>query len=198
MGLAGSEEYDRLRPLYYKEKDVTLFCFSVASPSSFENIQEKWVPEVRHHQPGLIFILVGTQVDLRDDEATKQRLARQRQACVRQEDGQKLAEQLGAVKYIEVCAKTSFKLEQLMSEVREQAYYSTFLSTHMFTVGYRGRIDPSRLQKETGNHMRHSVTIAHAARFLAQPVWSMSGDMYEGPPKGLSITWPNSDGRYVS
>lgn len=38
---AGQEDYDRLRPLSYQQTDVFLVCFSVVSPSSFENVKEK-------------------------------------------------------------------------------------------------------------------------------------------------------------
>ena len=38
---AGQEDYDRLRPLSYPQTDVFLVCFSVISPSSFENVKEK-------------------------------------------------------------------------------------------------------------------------------------------------------------
>ena len=37
----GQEDYDRLRPLSYPQTDVFLVCFSVVSPSSFENVREK-------------------------------------------------------------------------------------------------------------------------------------------------------------
>ena len=48
---AGQEDYDRLRPLSYPQTDVFLVCFSVIAPHSFENVREKWVPEIRHHNP---------------------------------------------------------------------------------------------------------------------------------------------------
>ena len=48
----------RLRPLSYPQTDVFLVCFSVVSPSSFENIKEKWVPEITHHCPKTPFLLV--------------------------------------------------------------------------------------------------------------------------------------------
>lgn len=56
---AGQEDYDRLRPLSYPQTDVFLICFSVASPSSFENVTSKWYPEIKHHCPDAPIILVG-------------------------------------------------------------------------------------------------------------------------------------------
>ncbi|XP_032094703.1 WD repeat-containing protein WRAP73 [Thamnophis elegans] len=41
MILTRQEDYDRLRPLSYPQTDVFLVCFSVVSPSSFENVKEK-------------------------------------------------------------------------------------------------------------------------------------------------------------
>ena len=71
---AGQEDYDRLRPLSYPQTDVFLVCFSVVSPSSFENVKEKWVPEITHHCQKTPFLLVGTQIDLRDDATTIEKL----------------------------------------------------------------------------------------------------------------------------
>ena len=45
-----------------------LVCFAVTSPSSFKNVEEKWIPEIRHHAPGVPFILAGTKLDLREDQ----------------------------------------------------------------------------------------------------------------------------------
>ena len=67
---AGQEDYDRLRPLSYPQTDVFLVCYSVVSPSSYENFKEKWVPEISHHCQKTPFLLVGTQIDLRYDAAT--------------------------------------------------------------------------------------------------------------------------------
>ncbi len=56
----GQEVYDRLRPLSYRQTDVFLVCFSVVTYSSYENVKEKWVPEILHHCPKTPFLLVGT------------------------------------------------------------------------------------------------------------------------------------------
>ncbi len=39
--------------------------FCVKLLSSFENVQSKWVPEVRHFCPNTPIVLVGLQCDLR-------------------------------------------------------------------------------------------------------------------------------------
>lgn len=120
MGLfdtAGQEDYDRLRPLSYPQTDVFLVCFSVTSPASFENVREKWFPEVRHHCPGVPCLIVGTQTDLRDDPAVREKLSKQKMAPVRKEDGERMARELGAVKYVECSALTQYKLKDVFDEV---------------------------------------------------------------------------------
>merc|ERR1712051_445376 len=67
---AGQEDYDRLRPLSYPQTDVFLVCFAVIAETSFNNVKQKWVPEITHHAPGVPIILVGTKSDLRNDQET--------------------------------------------------------------------------------------------------------------------------------
>jgi len=50
--------------------------------------------------------LVGTQVDLRDNAATMEKLAKNRQKPITIEMGEKLAKELKAVKYVECSALT--------------------------------------------------------------------------------------------
>ena len=114
---AGQEDYDRLRPLSYPQTDVFLVCFSVTSPASFENVREKWFPEVHHHCPGVPCLIVGTQTDLRDDAAVREKLAKQRMQPIRKEDGERMSKELGAVKYVECSALTQYKLKDVFDEV---------------------------------------------------------------------------------
>ena len=115
---AGQEDYDRLRPLSYPQTDVFLVCFSVTSPASFENVKEKWFPEVHHHCPGVPCLIVGTQVDLRNDDQVKDKLAKQKMSPVTKADGEAMARALGAVKYVECSALTQYKLKDVFDEVR--------------------------------------------------------------------------------
>jgi cell division control protein 42 len=104
--------------LSYPQTDVFLVCFSVTSPASFENVKEKWFPEVHHHCPGVPCLIVGTQIDLRDDPQVIDKLSRQRQRPVLPEAGERLAKELGAVKYVECSALTQKGLKNVFDEVR--------------------------------------------------------------------------------
>lgn len=66
----------------------------------------QWVPEITHHCQRTPFLLVGTQIDLRDDVATIEKLAKNKQKPISGEQGEKLAKELKAVKYVECSALT--------------------------------------------------------------------------------------------
>ncbi|KAF7345071.1 Cell division control protein 42 [Mycena venus] len=112
----GEEGYDRLRPLSYPQTDVFLICFSVAMPASFENMREKWFPEVHHYCPGVPRVIVATQIDLRDDSGSEK--TRQQLALVTTAQGEKLARKLKAAKYVECSAKTHKGVKDAFDAVR--------------------------------------------------------------------------------
>lgn len=108
---AGQEEYERLRHLSYKETNVFLLCFSVVEPASHHNIRAKWVHEVRLHQPKAQLIVVGTKADLRDDADTVRALRAQHASPITRQQGEQLAEQIGAAAYVECSAKRDFNVK---------------------------------------------------------------------------------------
>src|SRR3989338_875673 len=110
---AGQEDYDRLRPLSYPQTDVFLICFSVISPTSYNNVKAKWWPEVSHHCPKTKMILVGTKLDLRDDRDAIARLAEKGHEPISTEKGHSLGREIGAVRYMECSALTQKGLKQV-------------------------------------------------------------------------------------
>lgn len=58
-------------------------------------------------------MLVGTQIDLRDDVATIEKLAKNKQKPISAEQGEKLAKELKAVKYVECSALTQVSMHLL-------------------------------------------------------------------------------------
>jgi len=95
---AGQEDYDRLRPLCYRRTHVVVVCFAVNSIASFDNVQVKWMPEVRHHCRDAPVVLVATKIDLRRHGGTAQ--------LVTTDDGDELARQLRVDAYVECSSKT--------------------------------------------------------------------------------------------
>ena len=54
------------RPLAYPLTNVFLVCFCVISPTSFSNVKDKWIAEIRRECPSAPIILVATQIDRRE------------------------------------------------------------------------------------------------------------------------------------
>ena len=68
---AGQEDYDRIRPLSYPQTDAFIVCYSIISQNSFNNIKNKWLPELSQYAPYVPKILVGLKNDMRNDSNIK-------------------------------------------------------------------------------------------------------------------------------
>jgi len=113
---AGSDEYNTLRPLSYPGTDVFLICFSLSSPQSFDNVKEKWYPEITHNSSGTPWVLVGTKLDTRENPETLASLRSQSLEPISTDRGEKLAKELGAYKYLECSALTQKGLPTVFEE----------------------------------------------------------------------------------
>jgi Ras family protein A len=102
---ASQDVYDRLRELRYPNTDAIVLCFSIDSPDSLENIQLRWIPELKKFCPKVPIILVGTKSDLRNDATTKKNLMKHGQEPVSGEQGRMMANLIGADAYLECSAK---------------------------------------------------------------------------------------------
>jgi GTPase SAR1 family protein len=76
-------------------------CFAITSPTSFENVKNKWLPELQHHAPGVPFILVGTKLDMREAGGG---IPKQR--------GEQLCSELKGHRFMECSSKTQEGLKQ--------------------------------------------------------------------------------------
>ncbi|KRY11449.1 Ras-related C3 botulinum toxin substrate 1 [Trichinella patagoniensis] len=144
---AGQEDYDRLRPLSYPQQelhlmrrpvfqflsngsialastDVFILCFSLVSPVSFDNVTSKWFPELRHHCPDTPILLVGTKLDLRDDQQIIKNLGDQGLSPITRSQGNKLAQKLHAIKYMECSALTQENLRQFRFSTKRFVLFS--------------------------------------------------------------------------
>jgi len=110
---AGQEEYDRLRPLSYPGADVILMCFSTVSQGSFDAVTDKWAPEVAHFIPDVPIILVGTKLDMREEKCPDPNSGKFEPILT--PNGEELAKQLKAHKYLECSSKTGEGLEKVFT-----------------------------------------------------------------------------------
>uniref|UniRef100_A0A0K0EWD0 Ras-related C3 botulinum toxin substrate 1 n=1 Tax=Strongyloides venezuelensis TaxID=75913 RepID=A0A0K0EWD0_STRVS len=113
---AGQEDYDRLRPLSYPQTDVFVLCYSVMSRVSFDNVINKWAPEIKQHCPETPIILVGTKIDLRDNAEARKTLDTENHMPISKSQGQKMANKIKAVTYLECSALTQQGLRQIFDE----------------------------------------------------------------------------------
>jgi Ras-related C3 botulinum toxin substrate 1 len=109
---AGQEDYDRLRPLSYPQTDVFLLCFSLVNSTSFKNVKMKWLREVRHHCPNAKLILVGTKLDAREDKDALEKMPPGMKP-VETTEGEALAKEIGAIRYMECSALTQKGLKNV-------------------------------------------------------------------------------------
>lgn len=124
----GSEDYDRSRPLCYAQVNVIIICFSIDSPTSYENVKRKWHPEIKHYCPHVPILLVGTKSDLRDDQEVLEKLREQNQTTVTQHQGTTMAKQIKAVKYLECASINQDGLDEVFDEA-VQAFLSHSTTT---------------------------------------------------------------------
>ncbi|KAK4169725.1 hypothetical protein QBC43DRAFT_306583 [Cladorrhinum sp. PSN259] len=111
------EDHDRFRPVLYPQTDVFLIFALIGSQDSYDNVRELWAPEVRHHCPGVPFLIVG--VCSNDEEKILERARTMKQPHTREDYkrmGDFLALQLGAVKYIECNIFTQWHLDDVFDE----------------------------------------------------------------------------------
>jgi GTPase SAR1 family protein len=91
------------------------------------------MPEINHYCPEAPFILCGNKTDLRADNDTLRRLAAKNNAPISFEQGQVLAKQVGALKYVECSARTGDGLRDV------------------FDSAIRAVIKPEQKKKKSGN-----------------------------------------------
>jgi len=111
---AGQEDYDRLRPLSYPNADVVLLCFSTINQASYDNIREKWAPEIHHYIPNIPHILIGTKVDLREDKIPDPTTGKFEPLSLDQ--GLQMANEIAATKYMEISSKTGRGVQEVFEE----------------------------------------------------------------------------------
>lgn len=110
---AGQEEYNRLRPLSYSEVDILMVCYAVNNRASLQNVEDLWMPEVKHFCPNTPIILVGLKSDLRGQRNVGEFVDPQKAELV--------AQKLGAFSHIQCSAKCRDEVDEVFNEALNTA-----------------------------------------------------------------------------
>lgn len=118
---AGQEEYDKMRTVSYPHTDVFVLCFSLVHPNSFENVKNRWYPELKEFCPESPILLVGTKSDLSTDENTLRMLQKQNLAPVARDVAEKLVAELKISGYLECSGLTQTGVKVVFDEASRLA-----------------------------------------------------------------------------
>ncbi|KAJ5076588.1 small gtp-binding protein domain [Anaeramoeba ignava] len=112
-----SEDYDRLFILSYPGTDLIVICFAIDNYNSFQNIESFWIPEIEHYSPNTKKILIGTKIDLRNNEERINQLKERNEKFVTKEEGIELAKKINAIKYFECSSLNQKGIETIFNEI---------------------------------------------------------------------------------
>ncbi|KAJ5072109.1 hypothetical protein M0811_09489 [Anaeramoeba ignava] len=114
---SSQQDYEQMRIDSYQGASFILICFSLISPSSFENIKSKWISEINHFAPNVPIILIGNKLDLRNDQETINQLDQRGLTPINYEQAFELSVQINAWCYMECSALTQEGLKAIFDEV---------------------------------------------------------------------------------
>ncbi|CAG7731830.1 unnamed protein product [Allacma fusca] len=103
---AGQEDYKSLRLLSYPKTDCFVVCYAVDNRTSFENIENEWIHELRKQCPSAAVLLVGTKADLLGQAPNS----------VTEQEGKKLKSKIKAKAFMHCSAKTGLNIEDVFIE----------------------------------------------------------------------------------
>ncbi|KAJ5076587.1 rho-like family small gtpase [Anaeramoeba ignava] len=111
------EFHDKLTPLFFVEKDIIVICFAIDYYYSFENIESFWIPYIEKHGPNSKRILIGTKMDLRNNEKKIKKLKKRNEKLITKEEGIELANKIKAIKYFECSSLNQKGIETIFNEI---------------------------------------------------------------------------------
>jgi small GTP-binding protein len=106
--IAGQVQYEKSRSAYYEGCSGALLVYDITRYSSFDNISAKWLIDyTKHVGKNQKYILIGNKNDLEN------------QRGVKKEDGEKLANEIGALKFFETSAKFDVNVNEAFTKLAE-------------------------------------------------------------------------------
>jgi len=151
---AGQEEYDKMRTVSYPHTDVFVLCFSLVHPMSFENVKNRWFPELKEYCPESPILLVGTKQDLTADEETLRALSKQSLIPVPRDAAEDLVKELHLSGYLECSGLTQTGVKVVFDEASRLAVGKPLVIANKLTKSR----STNRIKKPMSPGSRDSVS----------------------------------------
>jgi Ras family protein A len=115
---AGQDDYDTIRPLSYRETDLVLLCYAINNKKNIDNIEKKWLMEIKNYCPNAKYFLVALKKDLRGDpEALPEEL-------ITEDEGKEIARKIRAEKFFECSALKRINVNEVFEAAAKYIYYN--------------------------------------------------------------------------
>lgn len=113
-----------MRLLSYPQTDVLILLFSLVDPRSLQNIEDKWVPEVKENCPDAPFILVGLQSSYRDEFAKHESEFRAKGwEPIPSNKGEEMKQKIGAKDYIECDPRKEYHINEVFDSAIDKVLH---------------------------------------------------------------------------
>ncbi|ESO97019.1 hypothetical protein LOTGIDRAFT_188052 [Lottia gigantea] len=106
---AGSERYESMSRIYYRNAKAAVLCFDLTDKSSFDRVRF-WIGELQDHEENCKIYLCGTKKDIVDDDSSHR--------SVNEREAQALATDVMAELY-ETSSKTGENIRELFTKVAQ-------------------------------------------------------------------------------
>ncbi|KAL9641560.1 hypothetical protein ABK040_013480 [Willaertia magna] len=108
-------EFIQKKSTIYSETNIFVLCFSILNLNSYENILEKWIPDIKENcqHNNYHIVLCGTKTEVRNDKKMLYRLLKHEMAPISMEEGKAKAKEIGALAYFEVSSLNGVGFQDL-------------------------------------------------------------------------------------
>ena len=122
----GDEKEEDARSVAYQNADVILITFSLNKLKDVSHIREKWFNEVQKYCSNASILLIGTNLDKREDlsydhnvvnKSTIDYQRRKDEDMVNYSKGLTIAKEIGATSYIESSAKNDVGFKEIKDQI---------------------------------------------------------------------------------
>ncbi|KAJ6235662.1 gtpase crac1b [Anaeramoeba flamelloides] len=101
----------------FPEADCVVMCFAVDSYDSFESLEVKWYDVMKEHFPNTTLALLGTKMDLREDEERLEELELEGDSPIAWKEIEKLAKKLKIDNFYECSSKSGKGLSKFFEDI---------------------------------------------------------------------------------